>query len=260
MVWPGPLTIDYIGVLVRIFWALPLFLALIECLYLSGNPASLRVASRPWSPRRCSASHVDRLSRDTGLNKVPPKPSRMNSIQLIPSIVSASPRKMTAGIRRRRERNAIRSVCMHEDTSGSSRSLCRFPRNPAANRAMLNPVLQAIPTAFRHRRRTEDSTRKSTSQSLGRTVLTKIRRFFLLIRHTSRMNSGLWGIGNAVSQADATLSSPYGVYVTCMQEKGWSSPPAGGATADSAEKEKPDQNNGHAQEILDCKARLGTLR
>ena len=45
-------------------------------------------------------------------------------------------------------------------------------------------------------------------------------------------------------QADATLSSPYGVYVTCMQGKGWSSPPAGGATADSAEKEKPDPNKG----------------
>ena len=44
-------------------------------------------------------------------------------------------------------------------------------------------------------------------------------------------------------QADATLSSPYGVYVTCMQEKGWSSPPAVGATADSAENEntRPQQ-------------------
>ena len=51
-------------------------------------------------------------------------------------------------------------------------------------------------------------------------------------------------------QADATLSSPYGVYVTCMQEKGWSSPPAGGATADSVEKEKPDPNKGHTLEDI----------
>ena len=52
-------------------------------------------------------------------------------------------------------------------------------------------------------------------------------------------------------QADATLSSPYGVYVTCMQEKGWSSPPAaGGATADSAENEKPDPNKGHMPEDI----------
>ena len=51
-------------------------------------------------------------------------------------------------------------------------------------------------------------------------------------------------------QADATLSSPYGVYVTCMQEKGWSSPPAGGATADSVENEQPDHNKGHAQEDI----------
>jgi hypothetical protein len=52
-------------------------------------------------------------------------------------------------------------------------------------------------------------------------------------------------------QADATLSSPYGVYVTCMQEKGWSSPPAaGGATADSAENEKPDPNKGHMLEDI----------
>ena len=51
-------------------------------------------------------------------------------------------------------------------------------------------------------------------------------------------------------QADATLSSPYAVYVTCMQEKGLSSPPAGGATADSVENEQPDHNKGHAQEDI----------
>ena len=51
-------------------------------------------------------------------------------------------------------------------------------------------------------------------------------------------------------QADATLSSPYAVYANCMQEKGLSSPPAGGATADSVEKEKPDPNKGHAQEDI----------
>jgi len=49
-------------------------------------------------------------------------------------------------------------------------------------------------------------------------------------------------------QADATLSSPYGVYVTCMQEKGWSSPPAVGAPADSAENEKPGPTKGHMPE------------
>ena len=40
------------------------------------------------------------------------------------------------------------------------------------------------------------------------------------------------------------------MYVTCMQEKGLSSPPAGGATADSAEKEKPDPNKGHTLEEI----------
>lgn len=49
-------------------------------------------------------------------------------------------------------------------------------------------------------------------------------------------------------QAAATLSSPYAVYVSCMQEKRWSSPPALGAIADSDENEKPDPNTGHAQE------------
>jgi len=51
-------------------------------------------------------------------------------------------------------------------------------------------------------------------------------------------------------QADVTLSSPYGVYVTCMQEKGWSSPPAVEATADSAEDEKIDPNKGHMPEDI----------
>ena len=51
-------------------------------------------------------------------------------------------------------------------------------------------------------------------------------------------------------QADATLSSPYGVYVTCMQEKGWSSPPAVGATADSTENENTDPNKGHMPEDI----------
>jgi hypothetical protein len=53
--------------------------------------------------------------------------------------------QMTAGNQTRRERNAIRSVCLHA----------------------------------------EDSTRRSTSRSLERTVLTKIRRILLLIRHTN---------------------------------------------------------------------------
>jgi hypothetical protein len=51
-------------------------------------------------------------------------------------------------------------------------------------------------------------------------------------------------------QAAATLSSPYAVYVSCMQEKGWSSPPAIGTTADSAENEKSDPNKGHGQEDI----------
>jgi hypothetical protein len=51
-------------------------------------------------------------------------------------------------------------------------------------------------------------------------------------------------------QADATLSSPYGVYVACMQEKGWSSPPVVGAPADSAETEKTDLNKGHPLEDI----------
>jgi hypothetical protein len=51
-------------------------------------------------------------------------------------------------------------------------------------------------------------------------------------------------------QAAATLSSPYAVYVNCMQAKRWSSPPAIGATANSDENEKPDPNKGHAQEDI----------
>lgn len=51
-------------------------------------------------------------------------------------------------------------------------------------------------------------------------------------------------------QAAATLSSPYAVYASCMQEKRLSSPPAIGATPDSAENEKPDPNKGHAQEDI----------
>jgi hypothetical protein len=51
-------------------------------------------------------------------------------------------------------------------------------------------------------------------------------------------------------QADATLSSPYGVYVTCMQEKGWSSPPTVGAPADSAEDGNPDPAKGHMPEDI----------
>jgi hypothetical protein len=49
-------------------------------------------------------------------------------------------------------------------------------------------------------------------------------------------------------QADATLSSPYAVYVNCMQEKGSASPPAISPTADPAGNEKPNLNLGHAQE------------
>jgi hypothetical protein len=45
-------------------------------------------------------------------------------------------------------------------------------------------------------------------------------------------------------QADATMSSSYAVYVNCMQEKGWSSPSAVGATADQAENEEPVPNKG----------------
>jgi hypothetical protein len=51
-------------------------------------------------------------------------------------------------------------------------------------------------------------------------------------------------------QAAATLSSPYAVYVSCMQEKRWSSPPALGAIADSDENEKADPNKGHAQQNI----------
>jgi hypothetical protein len=45
-------------------------------------------------------------------------------------------------------------------------------------------------------------------------------------------------------QVDATLSSPYAVYAACMQEKGWPSPPAVGAAADSAENERTGQSKG----------------
>jgi hypothetical protein len=52
-------------------------------------------------------------------------------------------------------------------------------------------------------------------------------------------------------QAAATLSSPYAVYVNCMQEKRWSSPPAIGAIAElSAENEQPDPTKGHTQEDI----------
>jgi hypothetical protein len=51
-------------------------------------------------------------------------------------------------------------------------------------------------------------------------------------------------------QAAATLSSPYAVYASCMQEKGWSSPPAIGVTADSAQNENPDPAKGHAQDDM----------
>jgi hypothetical protein len=51
-------------------------------------------------------------------------------------------------------------------------------------------------------------------------------------------------------QAAATLSNPYAVYASCMQENRWSPPPALGAIADSAENEKPDSNTSHAQKDI----------
>ena len=60
-------------------------------------------------------------------------------------------------------------------------------------------------------------------------------------------------------QAAATLSSPYAVYLSCMQENRSSPPPAIGATPSSAEHEQPDPYKGHAREEIALPSAAGNM-